>query len=345
MSWAHIKGHTRQLEALAQTYARARLAHAYVFAGPDGVGKALVARELAKALLCEGRAADRLEACDRCAACHLVDADTHPDLMQVGRPEGKFQLPIETIRHVGEWMALSSARGAHKVALVDDAQTLNAESSNAFLKTLEEPPPGAVLILVATRANDLLPTIRSRCQVVRFGPLSSRTLQDVLEGPPHSVPPDRAAFLAKASGGSVAQALRLADPQVWALRADVFRRLVGLRAHEALDVADVIHDFARQAGKHNVQVREAALTLLELVADLWRDVVAWIAGGRQADLLLAPDGADLVAQVGDHVDLDCAAAAVERILGTCDQIRRMANVRLALDAMCTDLADLQRAAA
>ena len=345
MSWAHIRGHTRQVEAFARTYLRARLAHAYLFSGPAGVGKGLFARELAKALLCEGRGPDVLEACDRCAACRLVDVDTHPDLTRVGRPKGKFQLPIETIRGLCGWMALSPARGQHKLALVDDAETLNAESSNAFLKTLEEPPHGSVLVLVAPRAEDLLPTIVSRCQVVRFGALPAATVQQVLEGPPHGVPAERAAFLARAAGGSVAQALRLGDPQLWELRTQVFGQLIGLRAHEALHVAGIIHDFARQAGKQNVEVRQAALTLLELLVALWRDVVAWIASGHQDGLLLTPDGPALIAAAGDRVDLPCAVAAIHRILSTCDQIRRMAHLRLALDAMCTDLADIQRAVA
>ena len=110
-------------------------------------------------------------------------------------------------------------------------------------------------------------------------------------------------------------------------------------------MAEAIHDFARRAGKQNVQVRESATTLLHLLAALWRDVAAWTAGGRQDELLLAPDSADLVAGVCDHVDAETAVAVVERILTTCDQITRMANLRLALDAMCTDLARMQTRAA
>ena len=341
MSWQDIQGHTRQVEAFARTYARGRLAHAYLLAGPAGVGKGLFARELARALLCEGRASDVLAACDRCASCRLVGADTHPDLMVVGRAEGKFQLPIETIRGVCDWMRLSAARGRCKIAVVDDAETLNTESSNAFLKTLEEPPPGSLLALVTSRTEDLLPTIVSRCQVVRFQALPSHVVQSVLEGPPHSVPADRAAFLARASGGRVDQALRLSDPAVWPWRAEVFKRMVGLPVHEALAVADAIHEFAQQGGKQSVKVRETAVVLLELLAALWRDAAAWLAGGGRSELLLSPDGEALVSGVGSCVDVDGAVSAVDRILGACDQIRRMANVRLALDAMCTDLARLQ----
>ena len=341
MSWTHVKGHDSQIDAFARMYNRGRLAHAYLFAGPAGVGKALFARELAKALTCEGREPDALAACDACASCRLVDADTHPDVMRVGRPEGKFQLPIETIRELCAWMALSAARGKHKVAVVDDAEFLNMESSNAFLKTLEEPPPGSVLVLVTSRVEDVLPTIQSRCQTVRFGALTPETIRAILAMPPHDVPADRAGFLARSAGGSVAQALRFADPGLWELRAEVFRRLVGLEEADALGVGEAIHDFAKLAGKQNVKVREAAVVLLELLAALWRDVAAWLAGGRRDDLLLAPDSAALMAEVGDRVDLDVAIDAVERVLATCDEIRRMAHLRLTLDAMCADLARMQ----
>ena len=127
MSWQKIRGHNRLVEAFTQAWRRGRLAHAYLFAGPQGVGKRLFAVELAKALLCESPPKDRLEACDECAACALVDAATHPDFFTASRPDDKNVIPIEVMRELCQGFALKTARGRGKVAILDDADDLDAE--------------------------------------------------------------------------------------------------------------------------------------------------------------------------------------------------------------------------
>src|SRR5215212_431631 len=169
MSWERIKGHDAILAGFRRVVQRGRLAHAYLFVGPDGVGKKLFAVELAKAFLCE-RPRGELDACGECSSCSLVDADTHPDLTIARRPEDKHEFPVELMRSLLANFALKPARGKGRVVIVDGADDFNDESSNAFLKTLEEPPPGSLLILVGFSPDRQLATIVSRCQVVRFGP-------------------------------------------------------------------------------------------------------------------------------------------------------------------------------
>src|SRR5262249_55838857 len=148
MSWQHIRGHDSLIQAFDQAVRRGRLAHAYLFVGPAGVGKRLFAGELGKAILCENSQRSRLEACDQCAACKLVDAGTHPALQLAGRPPDKSEVPIEAVRGLARSLDLKPARGPGRVVIIDDADDLNEESANCFLKTLEEPPPGALLILI-----------------------------------------------------------------------------------------------------------------------------------------------------------------------------------------------------
>src|SRR5262249_21284851 len=136
-------------------------------AGPPGIGKRPFAIELASALLCENPSSDLL-ACQQCTSCALMAAGTHPDFFAVARPEDKNELPIEVMRQLCRGFSLKSARGRGKIALLDDADDLNAESANCFLKTLEEPPPRSVFFLIGTSPERQLPTIVSRCQVVRF---------------------------------------------------------------------------------------------------------------------------------------------------------------------------------
>src|SRR4051812_16934528 len=147
MSWPRVRGHEAIVRSFDAAWRKGRLGHAYLFVGPAGVGKHTLARELARALLCETRG-DSLAACGACGSCKLVDANTHPDLTLAARPEEKLELPIERIRELIEHLSLKPARGGRKVAILDDADDLNEESANAFLKTLEEPPPGSLLILI-----------------------------------------------------------------------------------------------------------------------------------------------------------------------------------------------------
>ena len=128
MSWRRLRGHDALVRSFSHVVRRGRLAHAYLFTGPAGVGKRLFARELAKALLCEDpHAAEKetLEGCDRCPACVQIDADSHPDYCYAVRPPESHEFPIALMREVCQRFALKSARGMGKVIVLDDADDLN----------------------------------------------------------------------------------------------------------------------------------------------------------------------------------------------------------------------------
>src|SRR5262245_23591155 len=164
VSWQRVRGHEALIQAFDRALQRGRLAHAYLFTGPPGVGKRLFAHELAKALLCENPSTDRVEACDRCSACAQVEAGSHPDFFAVSRPEENLEMPIRVMQELCHALSLKPARGKRKIAVIDDADDFNEESANSFLKTLEEPPPHSLLILIGSSADRQLPTIVSRCQ-------------------------------------------------------------------------------------------------------------------------------------------------------------------------------------
>src|SRR3954449_7968238 len=127
VSWQRVRGHDALIAAFDRAVRRGRLAHAYLFTGPPGVGKRLFALELAKAMLCENPPEGKLAACDHCAACSQVEAGTHPDFFTTSRPEDKLEFPIEVMREVCRNFSLKSARGRGKVAILDDANDLNEE--------------------------------------------------------------------------------------------------------------------------------------------------------------------------------------------------------------------------
>ncbi len=174
-------GHEPIRNLLADAYERNRLAHAYLFAGPSGVGKHRAARSFAQALLCPNRQHTEtgLQACGVCPACKQVSVGSHPDLIEVARPEEKSEFPIDTVHELIERMSLRST-GDYRVAIIDDAETMSDDAANALLKTLEEPPGHSLLILLATNAELMLDTILSRCQLLRFDRLPSAALAQIL---------------------------------------------------------------------------------------------------------------------------------------------------------------------
>ena len=162
--------------ALAARLAAGTLPHAILVAGPAGLGKREFARALEAALLCEKRNPDG-HACDACRGCRLRAAGSHPDMRRVSyalndKGEPRTEIVVEQVRELGAALVMTSQFGGYRTATIDPAEALNASSSNALLKTLEEPAPGAILVLVSDRPARLLATIRSRCQRIdaRFPP-------------------------------------------------------------------------------------------------------------------------------------------------------------------------------
>src|SRR5580704_10247024 len=170
MSFSDLKQSEAVAGQLQRSLQRGRLAHAYLFTGPRGSGKEAVARTLAKALNCTEKDHD---SCDHCDSCRRVDEGAHPDVYWV-RPESKSRrIRVEQMREFMKSVNLRSSMGRVKVGIVVDADCMGEEASNAFLKTLEEPPAQTVIILLTADPQRLLPTILSRCLRISFGPVEA----------------------------------------------------------------------------------------------------------------------------------------------------------------------------
>jgi DNA polymerase-3 subunit delta' len=339
MSWSHVRGHDRLVEAFRRAVARGRLAHAYLFVGPPGVGKGLFARELARALLCESPPpAVVLEACDRCESCILVGAGTHPDLYTLRRPEEKNELPIELMHELCRNFALKTARGHGKVAIVEDADDFNEESANCFLKTLEEPPPRSVFVLVGTDVVQQLPTIRSRCQIVRFAPLAEKDVGAVLtaQGVGDAALLER---LVRVASGSPGQALALADEALWRCRRTL---LEGLSAKEpdSVALARGLVEFAEEAGKEVAAQRRRALLVLRLLVEALTDVVNTQLGVPVRSC--GPEEQVMLGALAGRTAPERIGVMVERCLQAEIQLDRYVQLGLVLEGLMDSLAQTLR---
>ena len=222
--------------------------------GPAAIGKTTLALDLAAGLLCvatEGVA----RPCRSCRACRLVAAGTHQDLHRLA-PEGSGRQvrigdPSDpepgTVRHLIHEMARLPVEGRHRVAIIEGAHRLNEDAQNALLKTLEEPPAGATLVLCADEPERLLPTVRSRAATLRLGPLGIRGIEALLGE--HGVDPPRAARLARLAGGRPGRALAYAaSPGAVAAREEISRALLDLLSESRSRRLAIIRELLARSG-------------------------------------------------------------------------------------------------
>jgi DNA polymerase-3 subunit delta' len=343
LSWHSIRGHDRVVVELRRSLEHGRFPHALLFVGPEGVGKRTFARRLAQALLYEANPAERLDPCEACPGCLQVAAETHPDFAEAARPEDKHELPISVIRDLCEHFALKPARGMRKVAILDDADDLNEEAANAFLKTLEEPPPGAVLILIGTSVEVQLQTIVSRCQVVRFDPLSADDVAGLLLEQGVARDADDAARLAALGDGSLRRALGLADAGLERFRRALIDELAADHGFDAPAMAHRVLDHVKQAGKESVDQRRRASLLVGELARFFRGVL-WQTAGLEPPCP-DPDDRRAAASVAMRLEPEDVLVLADRCLEADYHIQRRLAMNLILESFAHDLGTVLNARA
>ena len=214
-------------QALRRARSEGRLPHALLFEGPAGMGKRALARHLVQSLLCQSPTGSS-DACGHCAACRHVEAGTHPDALELVPEEGKALIRVDQVREFCAGLGLSSETpDGIRTALVHPAEAMNVAAANSLLKTLEEPAPGRIIILVTERAGALLPTIRSRCQRLRFAPPAAESILDWLVDR-SGQPAEKVLPVLRLAGGAPLAALQALDDETLAERDGVFERWVDL---------------------------------------------------------------------------------------------------------------------
>lgn len=340
MSLEDVQGQPRAVDALRAALAKQQVHHAWLFQGPDGVGKELTAVALAQALVCPERP---FEGCGVCAACTRVANRNHPDVTWVlpeaeqverglaGRSDftntPSRDIRIEQVRKLQERLAFRALEAKHKVALLVTAHAMNQNAQNALLKTLEEPPRDTVLVLISSAPDKLLPTIRSRCAKASFGPLPAGLIAGKLKASSKKGMDDALANqIAAMASGSMARALSF-NPATLERRRELIEAFEKLVPQDASGWLTLAEQWAEDRA-----TAEASLDVLQV----WLRDVALTQVGSEA--LMNADLKELAVQAAARI----SPARVQRRAVLIDEAKnaitqRNGSVRLQLERMFVEM--------
>lgn len=332
LEWSSIRGHQRVKQVLERAVSINRVHHALLFAGPDGVGKASLALALAASINCHARAEDEFrQACGRCPSCRKIWQSIHPDIMIV-EPQGNIikTIKIAQIREIQKSSMTAPYEARERVILIRDAHKMGAEAANALLKTLEEPTSRMRMILTTDQAHLLLDTIRSRCQLIRFGALERADVRELLA---QCVRADKSlaatpASMDVASGfgeGSVGRALEILASGLLEGRAEIIDKLKSLRPRHPADYLSWTEELARDKKK-----KGSLNEVLDIIKVFLRDVMRYRVSANHERTI----NTDMVREIerwARAMTLEEIIAAIETLNNAQELLARNVNAQLVME--------------
>lgn len=321
-TFEEIRGNTPLVEQLRRSAASGRSSHAYLFLGGAGAGKRLIANTFAKALQCEGEK----RPCDSCKSCHAFNHGNHPDVIYFQPLKNGKTYTIEDVREqLLETVDLKPFQYEKKIYIIEKADTLNIQSQNALLKTLEEPPAHAVFLLLAERAEPFLPTILSRVVVMKIRPLSAETIADYLMQAGHLA--EESHILSAYAQGRIGQALELVEDEGFReMRQDILGKLEALPSMSEGDAYLLAKDF--EGYKNDLRFLD--------IMELWYRDLLTAKSLREEGYLIQRDKKDAIFRAAkEPAALLAKKAAAVRTARM--RLAQNANFRLTMEVMLMDL--------
>jgi len=307
---------------------------ALLFTGTDGIGKSTTALAFAMACNCgEGEALSVATPCGRCRSCRKIQSGNHPDIIRV-EPSGPF-IRVKQIRDICDTLSLKPYEARLRIVIISDAQAMNLQAANALLKVLEEPPVRTVLILTALQTYDLLPTIVSRCQHIRFSPVHREQIETFLVEK-HGVNAEDAAIFSAMANGSLNKALSMIEKNShanWICLRDWLLNIIGLEKTGSLSLEPIIIllSFAERLSKNKKIIQDS----LEIIKTYLRDLIIY---KYNPEKIINKDLIRKIQYASQKIEVKSLLSKIEAIQTAQKDIRANTNLRLTLEVMMLRLA-------
>ncbi len=326
----NIVGHEHAINTLRRALVAQRVRHAYLFTGPEHIGKALLAQRFAQTLLCTGESHGHVapqNPCNACLSCRKVMHGNHPDVHYISKPKDKQFILIEQVRALQADAARKTLEGLRNIFIIEGMHEMNVQAANCLLKTLEEPEPEVVLLLTAPDPGLLLPTILSRVQQVPMQLLTTKQIKSALEDRWH-VEPDEANLITALAAGRMGWAVQaVEDEDMLAERQAQLETLAKLSTASKVQRFDVAQRLSTDSDK--------LPGILELWLLWWRDMV--LAANNCLDLIVNVDMQSIIQNQAAKVGAAESQRMVRAILGTMEALDQNVNARVALEVLMLDL--------
>jgi DNA polymerase-3 subunit delta' len=324
MSFSHIYGHHKQIGMLQKALAQKRVGQAYIFSGPDAVGKKTLALEFAQVLNCK-KVDEFHDACGQCSSCLKAQHGNHSDIISV-QADGQF-IRINTIRDIQEQMRFKPREGRLRVFIIAEADRMNEQAANSLLKTLEEPSAANLLILITDRPYSLPATILSRCRHLRFNPLPRDTVAGFLMDR-LVMDKSQALLLAGLSGGSIGQALLQNGEAMVAYRADMRQILTAATKKDPFSLLSL----ASFLGQDKNEIKRG----LDILNTFFRDALV-LKETREAQMLINQDNTPFIASLVSRLSGEQILQNIARVENARETMELNVNKSLTLETMAFKL--------
>jgi len=324
MSFSDIYGHEKKIEIIRKTLTKKRIAHAYLFSGIQAIGKRTLAWEFIKAINCEK--VDFLhDSCNECVSCRKIERMSHPDVFPV-EADGQF-IRIDSIREMQKRITCKPLEARMRAFIIDDADKMNDQAANALLKMLEEPSPSNILILVTARPYALPSTIISRCQHMRFNPLSPEAVAKFLVAQT-GMDNQRALLLAALSGGSIGNAMQLNKEDIVVYRTELLKLLSNTRREDPFSLIS----FASFLGQGKKEIKQG----LNILNTFFRDALVF-KEVRQNEMLINQDNSSFIADFAARLSGEQILQNIAQVEKAGEILEQNVNKSLTLETMAFKL--------
>ncbi|MCK5390944.1 MAG: DNA polymerase III subunit gamma/tau, partial [Deltaproteobacteria bacterium] len=320
-TFEQLVGQEHVSQALINGLDQDRLHHAFMFTGTRGVGKTTIARILAKCLNCETGVSSK--PCGECSSCVDLDDGRFVDMIEI---DAASRTGVDDMRELLESVHYTPTRGRYKVYIIDEVHMLSTPSFNALLKTLEEPPPYSVIILITSNPDSLLPTIRSRCQMIRFNALSEELIFEELKKR-DDLSAEEALVSSKLSNGSLGRALML-DSDILEWRKELIQYLMHLKPYSALRVLGLAESMPLSSNPEDMEKLNLAFEFISL----WLRDLMLIKMDSDKKVLTNIDLIEQSAEIAQRWDIDNILNKMNYVQSTWSDIYHLnANKQLSFE--------------